>query len=58
VTAAEATIPAGANEAKLVLKCPANAQPAANPNVVIRAVATIDKVTLNHDAKVNVTIAK
>lgn len=58
VTAQEVTIPASANEAKLVLKCPANAAPAANPNVIVRCVATIDKVTLNQDAKIAVTIAK
>jgi hypothetical protein len=58
VTAPEVTIPANAGEAKFVLKCPANAAPAANPNVIVRCVATIDKVTLNQDAKIAVTIAK
>src|SRR5262249_24862084 len=58
VTAPEVTIPANANEGKLVLKCPANAAPAANPNVIVRCVATIDKVTLNQDGKFAVTIAK
>ncbi len=56
VTAAEVTIPADADEAKLTLKVPDNAKPANNPNLVVRAIATVDKITLNHDAKVAVEI--
>jgi hypothetical protein len=58
VQAAEITIPAGANEGKLTLKVPANAAPAANPNVLVRATAVVEKVTLNQEAKLAVTIAK
>jgi hypothetical protein len=58
VTAPEVTIPANGNEAKFVLKCAQGAAPATNPGVVVRAVATVDKITLNHDAKLAVTITK
>jgi citrate lyase beta subunit len=58
VTAAEATIPANATETKLVLKGAPNAAPAMNANVVVRATATVEKVTLTHEAKVAVTIQK
>jgi hypothetical protein len=58
VSAAEVTIPAGTDEAKLVLKAADNAKPAMNPNVLVRATAEVEKVTLTHDAKVAVTIAK
>jgi hypothetical protein len=58
VTAAEVTIPANANEGKLMLKCAANAAPATNPNVVVRVSATVEKVVLNSEAKVGVTVVK
>jgi hypothetical protein len=58
VTAPEVTIPAGADEAKLVLKAAADAKPAMNPNVLVRATATVEKVNLTQDAKIAVTIAK
>jgi hypothetical protein len=58
VTAAEATIPANANEAKLVLKCPANAAPASNGDIKVKATATVNNVALNQEAKLAVTIEK
>jgi hypothetical protein len=58
VTAAEAAIPANATEAKLVLKGAAGAAPATNPNVLVRVTATVEKVTLTHEAKLAVTITK
>ncbi len=58
VTAAEVTIPANMNEAKLALKSPANAAPAANQACTVRAVANVQGVTLTHETKVNVTVQK
>ncbi len=57
-TAAEVTMPGNANEAKLALKAPANAAPAANQAFTVRAVANVSGVTLTHETKVNVTVAK
>jgi hypothetical protein len=58
VTAAPVKVPAGANEAKLVLTAPANAKPASNSNVVVRATATVNKINLTEETKVTLTIAK
>jgi hypothetical protein len=58
VTAQEVTIPAGASEAKLMLKSPANANAATNPNVLVRATATVNNVALTQEAKLAVTITK
>lgn len=49
VTAPVVTIPAGATEAKLILKAPANAKPGSSPNVLVKANGT-------PDAKLTVTV--
>ncbi|HSQ55882.1 MAG TPA: hypothetical protein VLM40_09050, partial [Gemmata sp.] len=59
VTAADVTIPAGKNEAKIELKAAKDAKPAAVNNVVITVTATYDgKHKLTEEAKVTFTIAK
>jgi hypothetical protein len=59
VTAAEATIPAGKDEAKLVLKADADAKPGAVSNAVVTVTAVYDKKhTITHEGKVNFTVAK
>jgi hypothetical protein len=59
VTADPVVILPGQNEAKLVLRVPTNAAPGNRPNLIVRAVATVNgNVALNHDAKINVNITK
>jgi hypothetical protein len=59
VTADEVTIPAGASEAKLVLKAAADAKPGGVSNATITAAAVYDKKhTITHEAKVTFTVAK
>ncbi len=59
VSADEVTIPAGANEAKLTLKVPANTPPGPRQNIVVRALAVVNgNVTLTHETKINVTLVK
>lgn len=59
VTAEEVTIPAGKDEAKLVLKAAADAKPGAVNEAVITVTAVYDKKhTVTHTAKVNFTVAK
>ena len=59
VTAADATIPAGQNEAKVALKAAADAKPGAVSNATVTVTATYGgKHTITHEAKVNFTVAK
>jgi hypothetical protein len=58
VSAAEATIPANASEARLTLKSPPSTKPATNPNLVIRLTSTVGSITLTQDARFAVTIAE
>jgi hypothetical protein len=59
VTAAEVTIPAGKDEAKLVLKAAADAKPGGVSNAIVTVTAAYDKKhTVTHEAKVNFTVAK
>jgi hypothetical protein len=56
VSAAQVTVPAGASQAKLVLKVAANAKPAADLAFLIRATAKIDNSTLREESKLSVTV--
>lgn len=59
VTAADVVIPAGANEAKLVLKAAPDAKPGAVNNAIVTVTATYGgKHTITHEAKVNFNVAK
>jgi hypothetical protein len=59
VEATPVVIPAGANEAKLVLRVPTNAPLGGRPNLVVRAIATVNgNVPLTHETKINVNITK
>jgi hypothetical protein len=59
VTADPVVIPAGQNEAKLVLRVPTNAPPGNRPNLIVRAVATVQgNHAINHDTKINVNVTK
>lgn len=59
VTADPITIPAGANEAKLILKVPPNTPPGNRQNITIRAVAVVNgNVSLVHETKINVNVVK
>lgn len=59
VTADEVTIPAGKDEAKLVLKAAAGTKPGAVTNAVITATAVYGgKYTIAHEAKVSFTVAE
>ena len=53
------TIAAGANEAKLMLKVPADAPPGPRQNIILRATALVaGTVTLTHETKINVNVVK
>jgi hypothetical protein len=59
VEAGEVTIPAGQDEAKLVLRSAAGANPGNRPNLVVRATALYKgKVPTTHEAKLSVNIVK
>ena len=59
VNIAEVTIPAGANEAKLVIEVPANAMPGNRANLVVKATALWKgKTPTVHEAKFNVNVVK
>ncbi len=59
ISADEATIPAAKDEAKLTLRAAADAAPGDRPNVIVRAIATLQgNVPLAHDAKINVNVTK
>lgn len=53
------TIPAGQNEAKLLIRVPPGAQPGNRQNLIVRAIATIqNNVALNHETKLSVNVTK
>ncbi|MFN4259972.1 MAG: hypothetical protein ACK4RK_11820 [Gemmataceae bacterium] len=56
VSAAATKIAPNANDIKLTLKVAANAKPASNPNVIVRATARVGNVTFTHDLPMAVTI--
>jgi len=59
ISAGDAIIPPGKNEAKLVLTVPAGAAPGNRPNLVVRALATIhEDIPLTHDTPLNVNVVK
>jgi hypothetical protein len=59
VVADPITIPAGKDEAKLVLKAPKDAAAGSRPDLIVRAVATIAGNTpLTHETKINVNVTK
>jgi hypothetical protein len=58
VTAAEVTIPQGADEARLVLKAAANAPEASSSDFKVRAVATLNNVPLTQEANLTVAVVK
>ncbi|MBA4191742.1 MAG: hypothetical protein C0467_27495 [Planctomycetaceae bacterium] len=59
VTADEVTIPAGKDEAKLVVKAAADAKPGNVSNAVVTVTALYDqKHAITHEAKVTFTVAK
>ncbi|MFO0878655.1 MAG: PPC domain-containing protein [Gemmataceae bacterium] len=59
VEAAEVTIPANQNEAKLVLKAPAGAAPGGRSNLVVKATALFNgKTPTVHETKFNLNVTK
>jgi hypothetical protein len=59
VSAADVTIPPGANEVKLVLTIAPDTPPANLQNLAVRATAVVNgNVTLTHEIKINVIVAK
>jgi hypothetical protein len=59
VTAAEVVIPAGADEAKLVLMVPATANPGARAGLIVRATAMYNgNVPVVHDTPLAVNVVK
>ncbi len=59
VSVEEVTIPAGQNEAKLILRASNEAKPGALNNLVVRATALFNgKSPIQHEAKLNVNVVK
>ncbi len=59
VTADPVVIPAGLNDAKVVIKAAAGAMPGNRPDLLVRAVALFDgKVPTKHELKFNVNVVK
>jgi hypothetical protein len=59
ITAEPATIPAGQNEAKVIIKVDAGAMPGNRGDLLVRAVALFDgKVPTKHEVKFNVNVIK
>ncbi|HZZ82426.1 MAG TPA: PPC domain-containing protein [Gemmataceae bacterium] len=59
ITAPGITIPAGMNDAKLKISVAAGTPPANVQNLIVRATAVVNgNVTLTHETKINVNIAK
>lgn len=58
VEAAEVIIPAGKDEAKLVLRVPNGTNPGLRGNLILRATALFGKSAVPHEAKLNVNIVK
>jgi hypothetical protein len=58
VSAEPVTIPAGKDEAKLILKADAAAAPGARNDLVVKATGMIDKTVTTQEAKFNVTVVK
>jgi len=58
ITAADVTIPAGKDEAELIIKAPAGATPGNRANLTVRATATFDKTPIVHETKISVNVVK
>jgi hypothetical protein len=59
IVAADVVIPAGKDEAKVILQAPPGATPANLPNLIVRATATLNgNMPLAHEAKINVNVVK
>jgi hypothetical protein len=58
VSSAAVKIPANANQAQLIITAAANAKPASNPNVVIRAVGRVGNTNLTSETKINLAITE
>ncbi len=58
VDAGDVIIPAGKDEAKLVLRVPAGTNPGGRGNLVVRATALFGKTPVVHEAKINVNVVK
>jgi hypothetical protein len=59
LSAEEVTIPAGKNEAKLVIKVAANAQAGGRPNLTLKTTALYNgTVPLTQETKINVNVVK
>lgn len=58
VSAAEVTIPAGQDEAKLVLAAPAGTNPGGRNNLVVKATAMYNGKPIVHETKLNVNVVK
>jgi hypothetical protein len=59
ISAEETTIPAGKEEAKLLLRAAADAAPGNRTNLIVRAVATLQgNIPVPHETKINVNVVK
>jgi hypothetical protein len=58
VEAAEVVVPAGKDEARLVLRAPAGTAPGNRGNLTVRAVAQFRGMPINHEVKINVNVVK
>ena len=58
ISAEEVTIPAGQNEAKLVIKAEADAKPGGRPNLQVKATALYKDTPLVQQTPLNVNVVK
>jgi hypothetical protein len=58
VTVAAVTVPAGKDEAKLIIDVPADAPPGNRADLVVKATATYNGATIIHEAKFTVNVVK
>jgi hypothetical protein len=59
IVADDVVIPAGKDEARVILKTPAGAMPGNLPNLIVRATATLNgNMPVAHEAKINVNVVK
>jgi len=56
ISADEVTIPAGKNEAKLILRAAEDAEPGPRNNLIFQATATVSGLTLTQETKINVKV--
>src|SRR5262249_36743818 len=58
LSAEEGTLPPSQNEVKLIIRAAEDATPGPRNNLTVQATALLQGVTLTHETKINMTVAK